>query len=61
MATNMNRFTITVPPETAKSIDELKRNEFYNKPYSEVYRHIINAGVSVIKTAKYRNNKCKTS
>ena len=49
MATDMKRFTISVTPEMEKSIEKLKKSEFYNKPYSEMYRYILNAGILAIK------------
>jgi len=54
MATDMKRFTLTVTPEIEQGVEELKQRYFYNKPYSELYRHIINAGVSAIKSGAYQ-------
>jgi len=54
MATDMKRFTLTVTPEIEQGVEELKQSDFYNRPYSELYRHIINAGVSAIKNGEYK-------
>ena len=57
MATDMKRFTLTVTSEMEQSVEELKQGEFYNKPYSELYRHIINTGVMAIKSGTYQQEE----
>ena len=49
MATEMKRFTLTVKPETVLYLDEIKQKAFYNKPYSEMYRHILDEGIKVMR------------
>ncbi|MCL2498212.1 MAG: hypothetical protein FWF06_06355 [Symbiobacteriaceae bacterium] len=50
MATDMKRFTLTVTPETVQYLDELKQKEFYDKPYSAMYRYIIDMGIKCIQS-----------
>jgi len=57
MATDMKRLTVTVTPEMERNVEELKQKEFYNKPYSELYRHIINAGVLAIKSGTHQHTR----
>lgn len=45
MATLMNRVMISIPPDLEKDIQKLKRTEFYDKPYSELYRKAIRLGL----------------
>jgi hypothetical protein len=56
MATDMKRFTITVTSDIEQCVEELKRGEFYNKPYSELYRYIISAGVLAIRSGAYQQD-----
>ena len=59
MATGMKRFTITVTSETEQCIDELKQQEFYNRPYAELYRCILDAGILAIKNNPKRKKAAK--
>ncbi len=49
MPTDMKRFTISATPEMIKAAEELKKCEFYNKTYAEMYRHILLAGLDSMK------------
>jgi len=59
MAINMTQITITVPQETVQFLEELKQKEFCNKPYSEMYRHILDTGISVAKAGGKEQQKCQ--
>lgn len=39
------RFTLTIPADIAQQVDDLKRDRFYDKPYSELYRYLIELGI----------------
>jgi len=56
MPTDMKRFMLCITPEIEAGADELKRNEFYDKPYSEVYRHLLSLG---LKTANIGSKQQK--
>ena len=48
MSANMKRMMICVTPEIEAAAEELKKNVFYNKPYSEVYRYLITEGLKSV-------------
>jgi replicative DNA helicase len=50
----MGRFMLSVPSEFIKEVDLLKKESFYNKPYSEIYRHLLALGIEEMKR---RNGK----
>lgn len=39
------RFTLTVPADMAQCAEVLKREDFYDKPYAEMYRQLIKLGM----------------
>ena len=43
--TDMKRVMLYITPEIEASAKALKENEFYDKPYSEIYRHLLSLGV----------------
>lgn len=45
MATKMARLMVTVPQEVKNNIDNIKKNEYYDKSYAELYRQIIRLGL----------------
>ena len=45
MPTDMKRFMLCVTPEIEAAAEELKKTEFYDKPYSEVFRHLLSLGL----------------
>lgn len=47
MATDMKRVMVSITPELEEGLDAVKRDQFYNKPYSEVYRYIFSLGLEV--------------
>ena len=50
MATDMKRFMLAITPDMEASIELLKQESFYNKPYSELYRHLLTLGLEVEKS-----------
>lgn len=52
LAADMKRIVVTIPPELEKGLDEIKRERFYNKPYSEVYRYIFSLGLKAAEAQK---------
>lgn|GEM_PF-1783500 len=49
MATAMKRVMLTIAPEMTERIEMLKQGPFYNKSYSELYRHLLTLGLEAEK------------
>lgn len=49
MEKKMTRIMVSVSPEVRDEIDTLKKNDFYDKPYAELYRKIIRMGLDKMK------------
>ncbi|MCI1958815.1 MAG: hypothetical protein LKJ25_04225 [Clostridia bacterium] len=45
MNTENTRFTLSIPKEMAEKVDTLKKDYFYDKPYSEMFRQFIQIGI----------------
>ena len=43
--TDAVRFTLTIPADIVEQVNELKRDKFYDKPYAELYRYLIELGI----------------
>lgn len=52
MSTKSKRFMLTVPDDIQKDVDTVKRDLFYDKPYSELYRQLIRIGLNTLKDEK---------
>lgn len=52
MPTNRKRFMLTVPDDIAADAADVKRDLFYDKPYSEMYRQLIRMGLDSLKAGK---------
>lgn len=52
MSTKSKRFMLTVPDDIQKDVDTVKRDLFYDKPYSELYRQLIRIGLDTLKGEK---------
>ena len=48
MAKMATRFMLTVPVDMAEKAEALKNNLFYDKPYAEMYRQLIQLGMDEI-------------
>lgn len=46
------RFMLTVPNDMAKRAEGLKKNVFYDKPYAEMYRQLIQLGMDKLQENK---------
>lgn len=46
------RFTLTVPAEISRKVDDLKQKYFYNKSYAALYRRLIQLGMDELKKMK---------
>lgn len=55
MSTNMNRITVPIPSDIKCEIEILKRTQFYNKPYSELYREALRCGIDILKGKSQEN------
>lgn len=42
----MERLMVSIHAEVKSEIDTVKQREFYDKPYAELYRHIIRLGLT---------------
>jgi len=51
MATT-TRFMLTVPDDMAKRAEALKKDTYYDKPYAEMYRRLIQIGMDILKEEK---------
>lgn len=50
MASGMKRVIVSISPDLEQGLDTVKRERFYNKTYSEVYRYILALGLKVAYT-----------
>ena len=48
MATDNQRILVTMQPEWAEKLDELKRTIFYNEPKAAMVRYIMERGMEAI-------------
>lgn len=48
MATDNQRILVTMQPEWAEKLDELKRTVFYNEPKAAMVRYIMERGMQAI-------------
>ena len=48
MANMATRFMLTVPVDMEEKAEALKKNLFYDKPYAEMYRQLIQLGMDEI-------------
>lgn len=46
MAKKMERLMVSIPVDVKNEIDAVKQRDFYDKPYAELYRHIIRMGLT---------------
>ena len=49
MAFNTKRVVVSISSELEKEVDDIRNEQFCDRPYSEVYRYIFSLG---LKTAK---------
>ena len=47
MPTDMKRVMLSITPEMEAGVKELKKDAFYDKPFSEVYRYLISLGLQI--------------
>lgn len=57
MVTDMKRVTISIPPELEAMVEEIKEDQFSDKPYSEVYRYLFSLGLEMAKEQEKKRNK----
>jgi hypothetical protein len=48
---------VTLKPEWEPELDQLKKEQFYNKTQSEMFRYIISRGLEVLKAEKAEKDK----
>lgn len=58
MAAEMKRVMVSITPDLEKGLDAIKREKFYNKPYSELYRYVFALG---LKAASEQEKAAKES
>ena len=59
MANITTRFMLTVPVDMAEKAEWLKKNLFYDKPYAEMYRQLIQLGMDEIQKKAAKENRCE--
>lgn len=59
MANAGTRFMLTVPADMAAKAEMLKKNLFYDKPYAEMYRHLIQIGMNEIQQKAAKEKRCE--
>ena len=60
MAKTMERLMVSIPTDVKSEIDAMKQQDFYDKSYAELYRHIIRMGLTKMKeTAENQRNPTK--
>ena len=52
MPTTNARFMLTVPDDMAKRAAALKKDTYYDKPYAEMYRQLIQLGMEILESQK---------
>ena len=50
---------LTVPVDMAEKAEALKKNLFYDKPYAEMYRQLIQLGMDEIQKKAANENGCE--
>ncbi len=57
MAVKKKRFMLTVPEDVEADAAMVKRELFYDRPYSEMYRQLIRMGLDVMKAQKEKRHE----
>ena len=57
MAVKKKRFMLTVPEDVEADAALVKRELFYDRPYSEMYRQLIRMGLDVMKAQKEKRRE----
>lgn len=57
MSTQKRRFMLTVTADIEEEAAIAKREQFYDKPYSEMYRYLIRLGLDSLKAEKKEKKK----
>lgn len=57
MSTYSKRTMVTLKSEWEPELDQLKKEQFYNKTQSEMFRYIISRGLEVLKAEKAEKDK----
>jgi len=55
MAKTMERLMVSIPIDVKSEIDAVKQQDFYDKPYAELYRHIIRMGLTNMRETAGKN------
>lgn len=51
---------VSIPTDVKSEIDAVKQQDFYDKPYAELYRHIIRLGLTKMReTPENQHNPTK--
>ncbi|MCI8810088.1 MAG: hypothetical protein HFF84_08160 [Oscillibacter sp.] len=56
MPAKNKRFMLTVPDDIEVDVAQIKRDLFYDKPYSEMYRQLIRIGLDSLKATKEKQS-----
>lgn len=58
MPEQKSRFTMTIPDSILTRAEEIKKNVYYNKTYSEMYRQLIELGMNSLEQNKTTKLQC---
>lgn len=55
------RFTLSITPDIAQKAEAFKKDTFYDKPYSEMYRQLIQLGMEKLEEKAAKGSKRERS
>jgi len=58
MEQKKRRIMVSITPEIAQGLDDVKREQFYNKPYSEVFRYVFSLGLKAANAREKAEKEC---
>lgn len=59
MAKAVTRFVLTVPVDMAARAEVLKKTLFFDKPYAEMYRQLIQLGMDKLQEKAAKGSSCE--
>lgn len=54
---DMYRISVSLPDSIKADIEKLKKEKYYNLPYSEIYRQVISLGLNEVNKRNTMNNR----
>ena len=53
------RFMLTITPDMVQRADVLKKSDYYDKPYAEMFRQLISIGMDTLEAQKRQKGGTK--